>query len=631
MVKSKLNKKIVYEEDRKIEGKDIDYETSVYEVNIVKYHKRVKITLGKENLLYEPEGVLYYNIYLIDDDDNALYKIGIFELAVRDKKIFENTEDIENYGNILWFSNLTESEINNVSIDYDSDVSDIVDDSIVAGQYGKKINNFRNIIIGNEDKEFANKVRSYFVSDVKRNNWVQEFMKNANYDLVDNEGDGDCFFCVLRDAFKYAGVDISVSTMRNLLSKEADETLFLNYKEQYDMYSKRLMEDKKKLKVFNKKYKELEKDAMKVDDKKKKLKLMNSMEKIKLDHDKLKDEMNITEELLQEFIFMNEIHNMNDFRRFILKKDFWADTWVVSTIERILNVKCILMSSDAYEQEDKDNVIHCNQLNDDLLSSIGEFNPDFYIIMDYNGYHYQLIRYSKKGILKFNELPYDLKNLILYKCLEGENGPYNIIPDFLKLKKERGFSTKTTTSDVDLDNIYSSTTIFQIYNKSSDKLPGKGKGESINEEDITKYSNLKKIKDWRRKLSHMWPIELEIDGNTFQSVEHYVQANKFTSYPDFYKQFSLESKSTLSLSPEKAYSMGLSNSSIRDKKYKIDPSFSTNYDDIIEKALRKKFVSNIEFKKMLKETHDSKIMEYKRASKPRVMNELIRLRKEIRK
>ena len=371
------------------------------------------------------------------------------------------------------------------------------------------------------------------------------------------------------------------------------------------------------------------KTTINLSDKKKKLKNMKKLEAIKEEHERVKNEMKVSEDLLQDFIYMSDISSIDEFRKFVLTNNYWADIWAISKMERLLNIKCILMSSDAFEEGDKDNVIYCNQIGDEELSRSGEFNPDYYIIMDYNGNHYQLIRYSRKGIFKFYEIPYDLKNLIVYKCLEGDVGPYNIIPDFDKLKN--GKSSEKRKYDIDLDNIYSSTTVFQIYNKSGDKLPGKGVGESINESDVSKYANLKKIKNWRRKLSHMWPLEIEIDGKTFQSIEHYMQANKFTNYPDLFNQFTLESNSTLSTHPEKAVLMGAENSSIRDKKYKINPSYEGKREELMEKALRQKYLKNEEFKKILKETNNSKIMEYRRAKYPRVMDELMKLRKELTK
>ena len=37
-------------------------------------------------------------------------------------------------------------------------------------------------------------------------NWVNKFMKSSKYDIIDNEGGGDCFFAVLRDALKTVNI-----------------------------------------------------------------------------------------------------------------------------------------------------------------------------------------------------------------------------------------------------------------------------------------------------------------------------------------------------------------------------------------------------------------------------------------
>ena len=37
---------------------------------------------------------------------------------------------------------------------------------------------------------------------------------NETYEILDNEGGGDCFFAVLRDAFKTVKIDTSVKAIR---------------------------------------------------------------------------------------------------------------------------------------------------------------------------------------------------------------------------------------------------------------------------------------------------------------------------------------------------------------------------------------------------------------------------------
>ena len=51
------------------------------------------------------------------------------------------------------------------------------------------------------------------------------------------------------------------------------------------------------------------------------------------------------------------------------------------------------------------------------------------------GNHYKLVLYGGKRIFTFETIPYDVKYMIVEKCMENDNGKYNIIPKFKKLKR----------------------------------------------------------------------------------------------------------------------------------------------------------------------------------------------------
>jgi predicted NAD-dependent protein-ADP-ribosyltransferase YbiA (DUF1768 family) len=88
--------------------------------------------------------------------------------------------------------------------------------------------------------------------------------------------------------------------------------------------------------------------------------------------------------------------------------------------------------------------------------------------------------------------------------------------------------------------------------------------EEGEEDPISEFTELDSIQDWRKMLSNSYMISSKayafgqeplfvLDGLSWASVEHYFQANKFKdTAPDFYRQFSLESGSELSRSPEQA-------------------------------------------------------------------------------
>lgn len=65
--------------------------------------------------------------------------------------------------------------------------------------------------------------------------------------------------------------------------------------------------------------------------------------------------------------------------------------------------------------------------------------------------------------------------------------------------------------------------------------------------DISQYSELMKIENWRNMLSNYYHSEFELDGKRWYSVEHYYQASKFRKITNkrsykFFKSFSLDSK-----------------------------------------------------------------------------------------
>jgi hypothetical protein len=84
-----------------------------------------------------------------------------------------------------------------------------------------------------EDKKERQKFKKPEESDSQ---WIEEFMRNNNYNIIDNDGGGDCLFYTIRDAFKSIGINASVEKLRKLLSSEINKDIFQTYKERFDMY-----------------------------------------------------------------------------------------------------------------------------------------------------------------------------------------------------------------------------------------------------------------------------------------------------------------------------------------------------------------------------------------------------------
>ena len=77
MVKSTIKPEIEYNESKRIDAEDMDYETFVYEAEI--FEKRVAICVGKIKYTHTGRGVIFYPVYLLSDDNVVRSQIGVFE------------------------------------------------------------------------------------------------------------------------------------------------------------------------------------------------------------------------------------------------------------------------------------------------------------------------------------------------------------------------------------------------------------------------------------------------------------------------------------------------------------------------------------------------------------------------
>jgi hypothetical protein len=40
----------------------------------------------------------------------------------------------------------------------------------------------------------------------KTTKWIEKYFKNNNFDVINNEGGGDCLFCIIRDGLETVGI-----------------------------------------------------------------------------------------------------------------------------------------------------------------------------------------------------------------------------------------------------------------------------------------------------------------------------------------------------------------------------------------------------------------------------------------
>jgi predicted NAD-dependent protein-ADP-ribosyltransferase YbiA (DUF1768 family) len=642
MVKSHLNPEINYKEPSEVESNDENHSADVYELEIL--GKNVEVVLGTAKII---DDITYYNVYLVLDD-SSMRPIAVYEVLTKnlDNVLDEDGDlDLDKMSGPLLFASIDLSGALMPSAEANDDApanhdAPANEDAPANDAPANEASSSSSSSDAEPDAELdaepdaedeqldtlpplppaSKKEEAKEREEVGTGLWIQKFMQNKNYNIMDNEGGGDCLFAVIRDAFAQVGKTYTVGDLRKMLSDAVTEDVFMTYYQLYTETSLSIAADRQKLTEIVAQNNELRKKlALEKNSAQQKV-IVQQAKKLKEEFERIKAEQRISVNMLEEYKFMKGVSTIQQFRAVLNTCKFWGDTWAISTLERALNTKFILFSEENFDSGELDNVLQCGQLNDEELEKRGSFTPDYYITMDYNGWHYKLITYKEHGIFTYEQLPFAIRHLIVDKCLEKMSGPYALIPEFVTTRlgeKEKDVSVVLEVMDSDPN------TVFTFYGRSNAKpLPGKGSGEKIPKERRGEFKHLATFEDWRKKLSNDWVAPIDLDGHQWNSVEHYYQGSKYKqSNPEIYYQFTLDSRSELGKSTERA------------KKFKdVEPDleFAGKLGkEILYRGLEAKFTQHPHLRDVLLATKDATLQSYKPRTEPTKTIELMRLRKNL--
>jgi len=670
MVVSRIETDVSYPELKKVDPSDLKMESNLYQIDAIGVP--IIIAVGNANHDKEDENLTTFPIYLVKKN-NKVTRIGVYEISASNISSYVDDDGklkVEKMDDPLLFSFVDKQMLG--SLRREPEKEEIVTsedifatktpiETIVYNEINlpEDLQQYFIVTAGvqqpkplkTETKKDAKDIREKYHA-VSTDLWIQKMMQNRNYGIIDNEGCGDCFFATIRDSFSQIGLQISVSKLRDIFASEVTNDFFLGYKEKYDMYDNSLKKDSYEIKQLQEKYDKLKKEYDTTLDRLKRKQISEQAIEIKHKNDQLVKENKVTRTLLKEVAFMKNIDSLEKFRQVIKKTDFWADTATMSTLERVLRIKFIVMSQEHFSAKDVNNVLQCGQLNDTILQDKGVFNPLYYIMVDYNGTHYKLITYKKRNIFTFSEIPYDIKKMVVDKCMEKNAGCFSLIPEFVTFKKNLLSNDKIRSvkekkdeevlqrlSDANIKGLYDENILFVFYSKSYAKpLPGKGSGEKIPETLRKSFAPLALVPNWRRKLAYEWVQPFSLDDHKWASVETYYQAQKFKKEnPEFYLLFTMDSTSNENIAndPEIAKAAGSPTGKykgqiLRPKEIKIDPDF---YGKRSEKALYDglyaKFSQNEDLKELLLNTQNAKLVQYLKSRKGEVCNDLMVVRDKL--
>tara|TARA_R110002073_G_scaffold127773_11_gene273253 strand:+ start:4964 stop:6949 length:1986 start_codon:yes stop_codon:yes gene_type:complete len=652
MVKSRLDTDIFYEESKSIDKEDYDYEAPQFEMELMP-NVDATIALGMIKYTFIDKNIMFVPVYLVHND-KIIEKIGIYEFfANKSSELKDDDGDIDislmDDPLPLYYSYVTPKRllgllskdgvvIKPVKSISEKKVEEALDDDFLPGDD----------IINTEMRE-----REQYKS-IEDESWIKRYMKNSHYSLLDVEADGDCFFATIREAYKDMGKNISVADLRKIVSDSATDKELGDQKEHYDMYNKALEKSAVELEDIIERVSVLKvqfetepsRDGKKI--------LIAEHNDLKKQEKQLEKDIQSTKKMADEFKWLRGIKTLEDMKKIIKTKDYWAETWAIKVIERSLNIKIIILSSHNYGEGYIDNVLLCGDMVDDDIENAGIYKPDHYVIISHSINHYMLIKYNNKGIFTFETLPPSIKNIIIDKCLEKNAGIYGYIPEFVKMKENMGNAgkpkTDTGAEDIGLKNMekfddgydnrlnikFDKDTVFQFHSKSQNVRPGKGSGEKIKTSKILDFSELATIPNWRRILSNFYKLKkpFVLDYKRWRSVEHYYHGSKFKKHnKEFYALFSIDSSSKMSEDPAMAKAAAgksgkYKGKQIRPINIKLDPTFFSNKDNehSMYIAQMAKYKSDATAKKTLLATRDAKLEHFVRGREPIVFYNTMKIR-----
>jgi hypothetical protein len=632
MVQSVLDPAIHYSETPEIDPTDVEFEANLYETAFYKID--TIFALGKPKYTYIDNNIVYYSIYLVENDEITM-QLGVYEILASEQE-------------------------NIVDTDGDIDLNKFAKPLLFEFAYTK---------IAPKKTEKSTK------KGPSKSKWIKEYL-DEQYDIIDTPYDGNCFFSAIELALAETEKETSVAEMRDLVADNATEELYQTYKMLYESIDQGITNLTREIKNITKRHTDLTATMKKTKDRNLLMSFDKQSTAIEKLHATLKSDRLRSRENLKEFAFMKGIDNLSMLKLIMKTNKYWADTYAISTLEREMNLKFVIFSELYYREHDQNNVLQCGHLTDTILEERGIFEPSNYILVAYHGAsHYQLITYNEQKAFSFAELPSTIKDLVVDKCLEKIAGPYSLIPDFRALKNAKkevilidsdsaepsaqqaepsaekaepsAEKAEPSAEKAELSSdLYNSGTVLRFYSNSADKpLPGKGSGEILGPEGADAYAELARIPHWRKKLGNSWPAEFKLDNHKWYSVEHYYQAAKFKrNNKEFYIQFSVDSpNSSIAKDVEMAIAAGgksgkFKGDLVRPKNVNIDPDFYQKPPGVkfsrgeieMEAAMRAKFSQHPDLKQLLLATQKAKLEHIQKGAPATVYNDLMRVRRELK-
>ena len=271
MVLSKINSDISYPELKSVDPSDLKQESNLYQIDVK--DTEIIIAVGNPKNTFEDKNIMYFPIYLVKKN-NKVVQIGVYEIQSSNYINYldsHNNLNVEKLDDPLIYSFVTKDMLTKLRMEPESSLlrekekekerlkgilqlkkdstdeleeGEIREEEVVSSSIPEERKETFILtkgvpippLLSEETKKTAKEYNTQY-KEANTDNWIQKYMKNKHYNIVDNEGRGDCFFATIRDAFSSIAQQTSVEKLRKKLAGEVDEKLLMNYRELYDNFN----------------------------------------------------------------------------------------------------------------------------------------------------------------------------------------------------------------------------------------------------------------------------------------------------------------------------------------------------------------------------------------------------------
>jgi hypothetical protein len=109
-----------------------------------------------------------------------------------------------------------------------------------------------------ETYKTAKKIRRKYYEN-STHSWIQKYMKNPHYFILDVDLNKDCLFSIIKEVFQSIGQQTTIQKIRNKLGEKVTDSLFQEYRDTYNKYERIIQQEKDKIQTLKLQYDKVQK------------------------------------------------------------------------------------------------------------------------------------------------------------------------------------------------------------------------------------------------------------------------------------------------------------------------------------------------------------------------------------